>query len=192
MCVPLAIVGAAMSVVGTGVSVIQAHAQGQYQAKVAEQNAALEREGARQEIENTRAAALAHYRRVAQVKGNQIVGAAANGVDIDFGTAADALSDTELLANEDADRIYKQGNNNLRGRDIRASNYMAEAGAARSAAKGALVGGLFNIGSTVLGGATQYSKLKASGAYGSRASSKSVSNGSGDIVTMFGNRAWGF
>ena len=164
MCLPmatLALVGAGMSAVGAGVGALQANAQAQYASQVAEQNAAMEREAAQQEIANTRETALNHYRKVAQVKGNQVVSAAANGVGLDFGTAADVASDTEMLAREDVNRIYQQGNNNLRGRDVRASNFMGEAAAQRSAGKAALIGGAFNIGSTVLGGVQQYKKLRA-------------------------------
>ena len=94
------------------------------------------------------------------MKGQQIVGAAANGVQGDFGTAADTLADTEMLSREDTKRIYQQGNQNLRGRDIGASNYAAEANAQRAAGKAALIKGAFDMGSTILGGAKQYALLQ--------------------------------
>lgn len=162
MCLPaaaLAIGAAAMSAIGTGVSALSASKQANYQAKIAERNAAMEREASLQDQENTREAALAHYRKVAQLKGEQIVGAAANGVGVDFGTAADTVADTEMLSREDMGRLYKQGANNMRNRDITAGNFMAEASAQRSAGKGALVSGLFNMGGTVLSGVSQYKKL---------------------------------
>lgn len=163
MCDPatLAIVGTVASAASAGVGALTAANQAKYQAKIAERNAAMEREAAVQEQENTRQAALKHYREVAQLKGQQIVGAAANGVSVDFGTAGDVLADTEMLSREDVDRIYKQGYQNVRGRDIQASNYTAEASAQRSAATGALVKGAFDMGSTVLGGVSQYKKIKA-------------------------------
>ena len=170
MCLPaapLALIGTALSAVGTGVAALQANAQANYQAQIAERNAGMEREAAQQEQENTRQAALAHYRQVAQLKGQQIVGAAANGVSIDFGTAGDTLADTEMLSREDAKRIYQQGNQNVRGHDIGASNYMGEANAQRQAGKAALIGGAFKMGSTVLGGASQYAQLRAN-LYGAR------------------------
>lgn len=163
MCLPAApllLAATAVSAIGTGIGAMQSAAQSRYQAKVAEQNAAMEREAAVQEQENTREAALAHYRQVAQLKGQQVVGAAANGVVTDFGTSADTLGDTEMLSREDVGRIYKQGAQNVRGRDIQAANYMGEANAQRAAAKGALIKGAFDMGSTVLSGATQYAKLQ--------------------------------
>lgn len=164
MCIPqaaLAIGAAVMSAVGTGVSALSANAQAQYQAKVAERNAAMEREAFQVEQQATREEALAHYRNVAKLKGEQIVGAAANGVGVDFGTSADTLADTDMLAREDVKRIYDQGGQKMKARDISVSNYLGEAAAQRSAGKGALIGGAFNMGSTILGGVSQYRKLKA-------------------------------
>ena len=163
MCDPmtLAIAAAATAAVGTGVPAYSAYQQGQYRAKVAERNASMEREAAQQEITNTREQALQHYRNVARIKGQQRLAAAANGVGLDFGTAGDVQADTDMLGREDARRIYEQGFQNLRGRDISASNFMGEASAARSQATGALVSGLADMGSTVLSGASQYNKLNA-------------------------------
>jgi hypothetical protein len=43
---------------------------------------------------------------------------------------------------------------------MQASNYMGEALAQRQAGTGALVSGVFNVGSTVLGGGQQYNDLR--------------------------------
>ncbi|WP_237452070.1 hypothetical protein [Qipengyuania algicida] len=155
-----------MSMLGTGVSALQANAQANYQAQIADRNAAMEREAAQQEIANTQQEALAHYRKVAALKGQQRVAAAANGVSLDFGTAADVLASTDQLAREDTKRIYETGNNRLRSRDINASNYTAQASADRQAGTGALVKGVFDMGSTALGGVQQYAALKD--AYGKK------------------------
>ena len=164
MCAPPVIAAAATvaTVVGTGVKALQANASARYQAKIAERNAALEREAGLQEEQATQDAARAHYRRVAALKGEQRLAAAANGVSADFGTAADVLADTDMLAREDVRRIYEDGANRRRSRDIGASNYMSEAQAQRQAGKGALIGGLFDMTATALGGAQQYKSLKAS------------------------------
>lgn len=163
MCPPavLAIGAAVMSAVGTGIGAIQASSAANYRAKVADRNAALEVEAANQENQNTREAALAHYRKVADLKGQQAVGAAANGVLGDFGTAADTYADTEMLSREDVGRIYRQGYENVRSRDTAAWNQRAQANAARSEASNALIKGAFDFGSTVLSGVQQYKKLKA-------------------------------
>lgn len=158
---PLALAGAVTSAAGTGLAALSANAQSHYRAKIAERNAAMDREAAQQSILNTREEALAHYRKVAALKGVQRAAAAANGVGLDFGTAADVLGDTEALSREDINRIYKQGQQRTRGFEIDASNNMGEASASRQAGTGALISGAFNAGSSLLGGAQQYGKLKA-------------------------------
>jgi len=189
MCIPvaaLAIGAAVMSAAGTGIAAISANQQAKYRAAVEERNAQIEREAANQEQENTRLAALDHYRKVAQLKGQQVVGAAANGVVTDFGTAQDTVDDTSMLANEDVNRIYKQGAQAVRGRDINAWNDVAQANADRSAGSNALLGGAFNAAGTLLGGASQYSKLKAGMPKAPRI------GGAGPIVVNMGtNRGFG-
>lgn len=163
MCAPaatLALIGAGLSAASAGYGAIMASNQAKAQAKVAESNAAMERNAAQEEMQNTREQALARYREVAKVKGQQRVAAAANGVGLDFGTAADVVADTDMLGREDVGRIYKAGANAVKSRDIAASNYMAQANQARSQATGALVGGALDFGSTVLSGASQYKTLK--------------------------------
>lgn len=161
MCGPpaLALAAAGMAMVGQGVQALQANASARYQAKIADRNAALEREAGLREEKATQDNLRAHYRRVAQLKGRQRVAAAANGVSVEFGTAADVLADTDMLASEDARRILDDGYNRRRGRDIAASNYVSQAQASRQAGKGALVAGAFSAASTALGGARQYAAL---------------------------------
>lgn len=165
MCDPgtLLIAGTAVSTLGAGYSALQANAQSTYQARVADQNARLAAESARQEQQNTRDAALQHYRKVAELKGQQRVAMAGGGLDVNFGNAGQLTADTEMLAREDASRIYEQGAENVRGFDIEGSNYRSQAKASRQAATGALVGGAFEMAGTALSGASQYSKLKAQG-----------------------------
>ena len=163
MCAPpvLAAAAAGISAIGTVYGGLAARSQGQYEQRVAEQNARLASEAARREQDNTRDAALAHYRKVAQLQGQQRVAMAAGGLDVDFGNAADLTADTQMLAQEDARRIYEQGAENVRGYNIEGMNYQSQARASRQAGQGALVGGLFNMAGTALGGAKQYSTIKA-------------------------------
>lgn len=166
--------GTAVATAGAGYSALQQSSAARYQANVADQNAKLSAESARQEADNTRDAALQHYRKVSALKGQQRVAMAAGGLDVDFGNAADLTADTNMLAREDASRIYRQGAENVRGFDIEGANFGAQASASRQASKAALIGGAFEVGSTALSGATQYSKLKqkvGANAYGITSSS---------------------
>lgn len=161
MCPPiLALAATAMSVVGTGMGALQANASARYQARIAERNASMEREAARESLATTQQERLEHYRRVGQVKGQQRALAAANGVGVDFGTAADLQAETDVLAAEDTARLNKRGFERTRGFEINVSNYMGEANAARQDGKGALVKGLFDMSSSILGGAQQYGSLR--------------------------------
>lgn len=163
MCDPVSLTLAATATMAAsqGMGALQSAAQSRYEAKIAERNAGLERESARQSLVTTQEERLAHYRQVAQLKGEQRARAAANGVGLDYGTAADVLADTDALSGEDVKRINERGFQRTRGFEINASNYLGEASAKRQAATGALVKGAFDVGSTVLSGAQQYSKFKA-------------------------------
>lgn len=161
MCDPITIAAAAVMAAGQGFSALQATSQANYAAKVADQNARLAGEAARQETDNTRDAMLAHYRKVSALQGQQRVAMAAGGIDVDFGNAADLAADTKMLAQEDARRIYDQGAQNVRGFNIEGMNYQAQAAASRQAGKGALIGGMFDMAGTALGGASQYNQFKA-------------------------------
>lgn len=150
----------AVTMAGQGYAALQSAAASRYEARVADQNARLENEAAFRATENAKTEALAHYRRIAQLKGEQRVAQAANGVSLDFGSAADVAADTNMLGREDVGRIYEQGSERVRGFDISASNYRSSARASRLAAKGALIKGALDMGSTALGGAAQYDKMK--------------------------------
>jgi len=158
MCGPAAlpIAAAAIAAAGSITGGLAANAQAKYQAKIADRNASMEREAGQQELENTREAALDHYRKVGQMKGAQRARAAAGGVSVDMGTASWVQDDTEMLGREDASRIYQQGYQNVRGRDIQASNYMGEANAQRQSGKMALVKAGFDTAGSLLSAANQY------------------------------------
>lgn len=163
MCAPIPIIAAGVAAAGSIFGGLASRAQSRFEAKVADRNASMEREAAQQEIQNTKEAALDHYRKVGQLKGQQRARAAAAGVGVDFGTAAQVVDDTEMLAREDVGRIYQQGAQNVRGRDIAASNFTSQAGASRQAGTAALVKGAFDAGKSLLSGANQYSQMKKGG-----------------------------
>lgn len=161
MCAPVAAVAAGMAAIGGAVKTISSIQQANVQAKVADANAAYEREAAQQDQENMRQAALKQYREIARVKGQQAVAAAANGVSTSFGTAADVVADTDLLGREDIASIYRQGDNTLRSHDINAASYDAQANAARASKLTTAIGGVMDVGSSVLEGASQFGAAKA-------------------------------
>jgi len=151
-----------MSVLGTAMGALQANTQAHHAARVADRNADMERDAAQQDIANSREEALAQYRRIGAMKGAQRARAAANGVGVDWGTAGDLIDETHALGQEDIGRIYAQGQERLRSRDVTAANYSAQANAQRSAGRAALAKALFDTGSSVLDASRQFGSMRRS------------------------------
>jgi hypothetical protein len=174
MCLPLVAVAAigagVMSAAGSVVQGMSANSQGKYEAGVAKQNAVLEREAAAQSIRQGQTERRDYWRKVGSVKGQQIAAMAANGIDVDYGTAGRVQDDTQMLANEDAANLYENIHNRTRGFIINASNYKMAAKAVKQQGKAALVGSLFQGAGSLLSSFSQASAMKAkmgtSSAYG--------------------------
>lgn len=150
-----------MSAVGSGVSALSANAQGQYQSKILEANAKAASAQAADANARGKLDLQSQMRKNANLAGEQRLAMAANGIETDFGSALDLQKDQAMLAAEDYSRIAENTKREMEGYDMNAVNSRAEAASARSQGKAALVKGVFDIGSTVLGGAQQYNKIKA-------------------------------
>jgi hypothetical protein len=160
MCDPVSLTVAAVAatVITAGSQIYAgaaANAQGKYQAKIANQNAALERENVkdaqgRQAIEQQR-----HWRKVAAAMGMQRAQAGALGLDTDFGSVGDLQNDTLMIGYEDATTINENYAKEIKGYDINAANYVMEGRAAKARGKAALVSGFMQGASTILGRAAQ-------------------------------------
>lgn len=163
MCDPLTLTVAAtaVSAIGTGASSIAAAQQARYQAEVADRNARIENDAARDSLERGRIEDKKLQERTAQLMGEQNAALAANGIDIAFGSAANVRGDAAVIGQQDAATLRENSMRETRGFEINAANYRASAQASRQAASGALINGAFQIGSTILGGAMQYDKLNA-------------------------------
>jgi hypothetical protein len=167
MCLPAAalpIMAIASSVVSAGGAVmggLQARAQGRADADVAKQNAALEVEGARESVLAGGDERRDFWRKVGQIKGQQVAAMSANGIEIDSGTAAMMREDTQFLANEDAKNLYGNIEKRTRGHLINASNFATEAKAARQRGNAAFTQSLFSAASSLIGGASQAAGLRA-------------------------------
>jgi len=178
MCAP--IIAAGLGAIGTGIGTISAMNQAKAQAAAANANAAAESNAAQVGQQNMRDAALQQYRQMAAVSGEQNLAAAAGGDAIGYGTAANALKDTQILGQENLARIYTQGNQNLMGSDIAVANDLGQAAAANNRGTAALVGGLVNLGSGLVSAG---SGAGLSGGFGGGLSSA----GSGSVGTALGS-----
>lgn len=171
MCGPpaLALAAAGVAAAGQIAGGISQASQLRYQARVAEQNAQLQNQQALDAIERGKIERVQLDRKYASLQGEQQAAMAANGIDQNFGSASQVASDTASLRNEDATSLYTNQYQELRGHDISAANYRTDATAKRQAASGAIISAAFGAASTALGGASQFSRLKAPGRYGAAA-----------------------
>ena len=166
MCDPvtaLVVASTAVSAVGSVTAGIGQAQQYRYQAQIADQNARLANDQARDSIENTNLEARRRYREIDQMKGAQTAAMAANGLDLNFGSPVDIQKDGAMVGAEDVGQIYKGGNERTRGFDINAFNYRSQASANRAQASGALMKGIFDGVSTALGGASQVAGMRNPG-----------------------------
>lgn len=162
--IPLMIASTAVSAAGQVQGGLQARAQGRYEAKVADMNRGLSVDAYQQERTSDVQNRTDFWRKVSAMKGQQIASMAANGLDVNYGAAERVQSDTSMLAQEDANRLSQQDTERAKGHLIEASNYKAQGVAALQRGKDAFTSSLFGAGSTVLGGLTQASLLRASAA----------------------------
>lgn len=159
MCVPVvAALAIASAVVGSAGQVMAGIGQGQqarYQASIADKNAQIANGQAQDSILNTNLEAQRLRRDQAQTAGQQQAGMAANGIDLNFGSAVDLQKDTAARGAEDAAQLYKAGNERTKGFEINAFNYRSQAAADRAKASGAVMTGIFGGVSSALGAASQ-------------------------------------
>lgn len=162
--VPLAIASSVASAAGQIVSGQQANAQAKYEAAVAKQNAQQSVDAYRDyrgpdgtaQSERTQ-----FWRKVGNIKGQNIAAMAANGIDVNVGSAERLQEDTQTAANEDFSNLASNQMQKEKGYLIDASNYTSEAKAARMRGKSAVIGSYFGAATSLLGGLSQASQLSA-------------------------------
>lgn len=87
--------------------------------------------------------------------GEQRVGAAAAGLDVNFGSVADEADDIMLIGMEDSDTININSLKEVKGHDINAANYTMQARGAKARGKAAMTGAIIGATGTILSGASQ-------------------------------------
>ncbi|WP_062788002.1 hypothetical protein [Novosphingobium capsulatum] len=162
MCGPaLPIFAAGLAVAGQGISTISAIHQAQYQRDVALRQADLQRSAGRDAQAETNRAIQDQYRQMAADEGRQRVAAAAGGVGVEFGTAAEAVDSTRLTGSARVADIAMQGAGAVRQTDAGAAFAMGRASAASAQGQTALMSGLVDMGQSVLSGVRQYGAVRA-------------------------------
>ena len=154
MCdVTLAIAATAAVVSGVGtVYTAQANsAASDYNAQIATMNAELSRRRAKDALARGAAAEQQKRLEVAQIKGRQLAAAAANGVDVSFGSPLDAMIDTAVLGELDAMTIRRNAARESYDYEVQAVNGKAEASLYSMNSANQLTGGYLDAAGTVLG-----------------------------------------
>jgi hypothetical protein len=163
MCVDpatLAVVSAAASVLGTGVSAygqIQAgqaaKAAGDYNAAVARNNQIVAERQAQDALARGEVAETEQRRKVRMLASSQRAALGASGVQLDAGTPLDLLGDTAAMGELDALTIRNNAEREAYGYRVQGVNFGAEAGLQTMRGNNAMSGALMSAGGTVLSGA---------------------------------------
>lgn len=169
MCEPgsaaMGIASLVMAVVGTGVSMYSSYQEGKAQqsyydyqvkeseknAKIAEMNAATERQGG---IEDARMQRM----KTQQAIGSQQVALASNGIDITGGSALDIIEDTAAMGELDALNIETKAERTAQNYLQQANNYSDNAYLNTIAGKNAYSSGVTNAFGDLISGAASTAK----------------------------------
>jgi len=154
------VAAAVVSVVAGGVSAYSSIQQGKTAQKVAENNAKMAEYAAQDAQRQGEEDAMAAQRRAAALKSAQRVALAKNGLDLEYGTAADIQDQTDFFAQSDA--ATARTNASLDAWRLRAGGQQERAvgNAARSNANLQATGTLLSTASSVGGQWATYKKGK--------------------------------
>ncbi len=128
---------------------------------VAQYNKELSREGAEDAIARGQDDQRKLGREVAQRVGSQEARIGANNIDVTMGSAARVIDDTKLIGMEDSAALSENVRRQVRSQQIDAWGFESAKRAAKSEASQIKTATAFGVGSTIIGGASQYSKFKA-------------------------------
>lgn len=168
------IIGGGFSLMGSMQQASASQAAANYQSQVArnnqiiaEQNASYARQVGQVETET-------QGMKTAAVVGSQIAAQGASGIDPTTGSPADVVKGTRELGKLDAMNVMRNAELRARGFDIEATNQGASADLIKSQAKQAGIAGMYSAGSSILGGASNFSekwlKFQNEGVFGGSSS----------------------
>jgi hypothetical protein len=153
--IPLAIAGTALSA-GTAIyGGIQQANTANANAQIASQNAAQATNEVNIVNQQSSDEQLQKYRQIAAVRGQQTASAAAGGLNVGFGTPSGVIQGTQIMGEEDAQRIRNNMTNEANGYVINAANYTTQAAEDKSQASADLAGGFLKGAGTIFQGASQ-------------------------------------
>lgn len=161
MCDPVSITLAVAAVAG-GASAYSASAsakaQGNYQAKVAENNAVMAEYSRLDANQRGGEAAVKAQQEARRLRGAQVTRLAANGLDLNSGSAAAILDDTDYFAQQDAQQIRNNAARQAWGYQVEGQNLTSSAAMFRASADAEKP--LMSAGLSLLGSAGQFAGAK--------------------------------
>lgn len=141
--------------VGSGVlSTVGAVGAANYQAQVAKNNAIIAEKNAQLASDQSQNQQLQNDQEVAALIGSQEAIQGASGLSISGATQLRTRRSAARLGRQDSINIREQGASEVQNLLQQGENFRAEARSQKSTALGAMLGGAFDIGSSLVGGAT--------------------------------------
>lgn len=169
-------IGTALSAGASVLGTISAVGASNYQAKVAANNAMIAEQNAEQASDRSQNEQLEADRETAALIGQQEAIQGASGL-----TGASQLRtrrSAQRLGRQDAENIRLGGDREIQNFRQQAENFRAEGRAAKTQGRGAILGGIFDVGSSLIGGAK-----------GSRNANRITSGGAYDPWTLRNGRS---
>lgn len=147
------VAGAALSAGSTVMGGVASSNAANYQAQVARNNAVIAEQNASAATAaghvQAQASGMKNAARVAGIKAAQ----AANGVDVNTGSALDVQASERQVGQHDSETVLHNAMLQAYGYRTQATNYRAEAGLQQSRADSAIPGAVLSAGGTLLGAA---------------------------------------
>jgi hypothetical protein len=167
----------ATSAIGTAVSAFGAISQGNaqasaanYQAQVAANNQVIAEQNARYAMQAGAVQEASKRTATGALIGSQRAAAAANGLDVNSGSAVDLQAGAAALGEQDANTIRDASARTARGYQVQGMNYGAQAQLDRMTADNASSAGGLNAFASILGGASsvtgKWASMRAMGVFG--------------------------
>lgn len=140
-----------------------AAAAGRYNAQIAEMNAKISENRARDALERGKIEEQKKRKEIAKISGAQQAAMAANGVDISFGSPLDTLVDTAVQGELDALTIRSNTYREEYDYRVQAANQRAGGQLQKMQGKSAQAAGYIGAGSTILGGGAKVAQYGKTG-----------------------------
>lgn len=135
-----------------------ANAAGRYQAQIAEMNAKISENRAKDAIERGKIEEQKKRAETAKIMGAQTAAMAANGVDLSFGSPLDTIAGTAALGELDALTIRSNAAREEYDFRVQAANQRAQGSLERMKGSAAQTAGYLGAGATILGGGASAAK----------------------------------